>query len=253
MCTEVRVARCSSARSSGLTVQLVHSRRSGHRRVYPALPSSWEEAFSHLFPALRGLERPGLPALRPKVRNQPLGRPARNPQAIRSPVSLRAHLPARWNRTVTLHPLPNEVLSSAAFSKDRPFVAPESSSPLPNRIAPVLRRSAATPPACSDLVVSRHFAGLLLVDPVRTVAAAHDPGVHRRFTRASKPKFRWLAPERSCEIPAMRFCPSKLSLRRWLSSLDAAEASCDARRPCGEALTSCPVVTPLCCSTCAEP
>jgi hypothetical protein len=26
--------------------------------VYPALPSSWEETFSHLFPALRGLERP---------------------------------------------------------------------------------------------------------------------------------------------------------------------------------------------------
>jgi len=45
-------------------------------------------------------------------------------------------------------------------------------------------------------VVSRHFAGLLLVDPVRTVAAAHDPGVHRRFTRS-----------RSCAIPAMRFLP----------------------------------------------
>jgi len=45
------------------------------------------------------------------------------------------------------------------------------------------------------------------------------------------------------EIPAMRSCPSKLSLRRWPSSLDTAEASCDARCPCGEALTSCPAVT----------
>jgi hypothetical protein len=26
--------------------------------VYPALTSSWEEMLSHLFPALRGLERP---------------------------------------------------------------------------------------------------------------------------------------------------------------------------------------------------
>jgi len=45
-------------------------------------------------------------------------------------------------------------------------------------------------------VVSHHFAGLLLVDPVRAVSAAHDPGVHRRFTRASKPKFRWLLLEK---------------------------------------------------------
>jgi hypothetical protein len=106
-----------------------------------------------------------------------------------------------------------------AFSKDRPFVAPESSSPLPNRIAPVLRRSAATPPARSDLVVSHHFAGLLLVDPVRTVAAAHDPGVHRRFTHTSKPKFRWLAPNEAARFPrcvsALRSFPSADGCRRW--------------------------------------
>ncbi len=106
-----------------------------------------------------------------------------------------------------------------AFSKDRPFVAPESSSPLPNRIAPVLRRSAATPPARSDLVVSHHFAGLLLVDPVRTVAAAHDPGVHRRFTRASKTEVPMAAPIEAARFPrcvsALRSFPSADSCSRW--------------------------------------
>lgn len=169
------------------------------------------------------------------------------------PVRLCARLPARWNRTVTPHALPREALPLLAFSKDHPFVVPESPSPLPDWIAPFLRRLAATPPARSDPVVSRHFAGLLLVDPVRAVAAAHDPGVHRRFTRASETEVSLTAPFRSCEIPAMRSCPSKLSLRRWPLSLDTAEASCDARCPCGEALASCPVVTLLCCSTCAEP
>jgi len=57
------------------------------------------------------------------------------------------------------------------------------------------------PPACSDLVVSRHFAGFLLVDPVRTVAAAHDPGVHRRFT--SLP----LAPRPRCRARRSRDPP----------------------------------------------
>ena len=106
-----------------------------------------------------------------------------------------------------------------AFSKDRPFVAPESSSPLPNRIAPVLRRSAATPPARSDLVVSHHFAGLLLVDPVRTVAAAHDPGVHRRFTRASRTEVLADAPKEAARFPrcvsALRSFPSADSCSRW--------------------------------------
>jgi len=35
-----------------------------HRRGYPALTSSWKETFAHLFPTLRGLERPVRPALR---------------------------------------------------------------------------------------------------------------------------------------------------------------------------------------------
>lgn len=86
-----------------------------------------------------------------------------------------------------------------------------------NPCGPVcLRRLAATPSVRSDLVVSRHFAGLLLVDPVRTVAAAHDPGVHRRFTRMLPDSMscdtepgatRSLCSERASWIPAMRFLP----------------------------------------------
>jgi len=106
-----------------------------------------------------------------------------------------------------------------AFSKDRPFVAPESPSPLPNRIPPILRRSAATPPARSDRVVSHHFAGLLLVDPVRTVAAAHDPGVHRRFTRALKTEVPVTASKEAARFPrcvsALRSFPSADSCGRW--------------------------------------
>jgi len=182
--------------------------------VNPALTSGWEEVFSHLFPALRGLERPVAqprgwtsPARPPgrTVRHRPCGRHPRTHSQPGCPARLRAHLPARRNRTVTLHALPREALPLLAFSKDRPSVAPESPSPLPNRIAPALRRSAATPPARSDPVVLRHFAGLLLVDPVRTVAAAHDPGVHRRFTDGSL---------RNRGSPRCVFCPSKLSLRR---------------------------------------
>jgi len=106
-----------------------------------------------------------------------------------------------------------------AFSKDRPFVAPESSSPLPNRIAPILRRLAATPPARSDLVVSHHSAGLLLVDPVRTFAAAHDPGVHRRFTHTLKTEVPVAAPKEAARFPrcvsALRSFPSADSCCRW--------------------------------------
>ncbi len=69
-----------------------------------------------------------------------------------------------------------------------------------------LRQLAATPSGCSDRAVSHRLAGFLLVDPVRTVAAAHDPGVHHRFTTA-----------RARSIPVMLVCPSKLSLRLQLS------------------------------------
>lgn len=99
-------------------------------------------------------------------------------------------------RTVTLSALPRRALLLSAFSKDHPSVALKSPSPLPRRISPSLCRSAAIRSACSDPVVSRHFAGLLLGDLVRTLAAAHNPGVHRRFT-----------PSRSLAIPAMRFLP----------------------------------------------
>lgn len=146
-------------------------------------------------------------------------------------------------RTVTLHALPREALLLLAFSKDRPFVALESSSPLPGWIAPSLRRSAATPPARSNLVVSHHYAGLLLDHPVRTFAAAHDPGVHRRFTRV--PKFSRFP---RC-VSALRSFPSADSC----GALDTAEASCNARCPCGEALASCPTVTLLCCTSCDVP
>jgi len=118
---------------------------------------------------------------------------------------------------VTLHALPREALSLLAFSKDHPSVAPESPSPLLRRIAPSLRQSAATPPARSDLVVSHHSAGLLLVDPVRTVAAAHDPGVHRRFT--NRP-FELLDSRDACS--AIRSFPSADSCRRR-----SALGSCD--------------------------
>jgi len=95
------------------------------------------------------------------------------------------------------------------ISKDRPSIAPEPSSPLPGRIAPSLRRSAATPPARSDLVVSHHLAGLLLVGPARAVAAAHDPGVHRPFHHQPK-----LADPRGA-CPALRSFPSADSRCRW--------------------------------------
>ena len=78
-----------------------------------------------------------------------------------------------------------QILPAVWISKDRPSIVPEPSSPLPGWIAPSLRRSAATPPARSDLVVSHHLAGLLLVGPARAVAAAHDPGVHHRFTNSA--------------------------------------------------------------------
>jgi len=80
-----------------------------------------------------------------------------------------------------------------------------------------LRQSAATPPDCSDLVVSRHFAGFLLVDPVRTVAAAHDPGVHRRFTPARFPALSsWFGFRGSSRChSALRSFPSADSCRRW--------------------------------------
>lgn len=120
MCTEVRVARCSSARSSRPLVQHVHSRRSGHRRVYPALTSSWEEMLSHLFPALRGLERPVycLSAdLRIDLSIEPPGVHKRSGLPFR----LCAHLPARWNRTVTLPALPREALSSACIFQRSPL------------------------------------------------------------------------------------------------------------------------------------
>jgi len=94
------------------------------------------------------------------------------------------------------------------ISKDRPSIAPEPSSPLPGWIAPSLRRSAATPPARSDLVVSHHLAGLLLVGPARAVAAAHDPGVHRPFHHQPK-----LADPRGA-CPALRSFPSADSRRR---------------------------------------
>lgn len=95
------------------------------------------------------------------------------------------------------------------ISKDRPSIALEPSSPLPGRIAPSLRRSAATPPARSDLVVSHHLAGLLLVGPARAVAAAHDPGVHRPFHHQPK-----LADPRGA-CPALRSFPSADSRCRW--------------------------------------
>lgn len=121
MRTEVHVARCSSARSSGPTVRHVYSRRSRHRRVNPAPTSSWEGVLSHPFPALRGLERPfvlpfgrisdiDLSIETPGIRNRP-----------GLPVRLRAHLPVRWNRTVTFHALPRETLSSACIFQRSPL------------------------------------------------------------------------------------------------------------------------------------
>jgi len=110
-----------SSRSSGPAVRHVHSRRSRHRRANPALTSSWEEVFSHPFPALRGLERPFV---------LPLGRISGvnlsiEPPGIRNrpglPVRLRAHLPARWNRTVTFHALPRKTLSSAFIFQRSPL------------------------------------------------------------------------------------------------------------------------------------
>ena len=219
--------------------------------MYLALASSWKEVFSHLFPTLRGLERPvaqpcGCACTGPDLPAEPCDTDlAVDISEIRSqpgcPALLRVPLPARWCRTVTLSALPRKALPLLAFSKDRPSVAPESPSPLPNRIAPVLRQSAATPPARSDLVDSHHFAGLLLVDPVRTVAAAHAPGVHRRFTSTPGPKSA-RAPVEGLEdsrdaCSALRSFPSADGRRRRT-------ASC----PCGEALTSGPVVTLLCCN-----
>ena len=54
--TEVRGLVVPLPGASGITVRLVHSVRSGHRRVVPSLPSSWRELLSHLPPTLRGLE-----------------------------------------------------------------------------------------------------------------------------------------------------------------------------------------------------
>lgn len=96
--------------------------------------------------------------------------------------------------------------------------------PFPNRrvhsgvsaLLRALRRSAATPPECSDLVDSHHPAGLLLDDPVRTVAAAHGPGVHPRFIQPADDA-RFHARRHGTGIPGMPVCPSKLSLRGWPS------------------------------------
>lgn len=220
MCTEVRVARCSSARSSGSTCP---ARPLPKESTSPRVPRALDRAEKSCFHTC------SLPCVVLNVRFfQPSSRKCNINPSIESPgdrtrpglpARLRAHLPARWNRTVTLHTLPHEALSSIAFSKDRPFVAPESSSPLPRRIAPLLRRSAATPPACSDPVVSHHFAGLLLVDPVRTFAAAHDPGIHRRFTRAYKTEVPVAAPKEATRFPrcvsALRSFPSADSSCRW--------------------------------------
>lgn len=89
-------------------------------------------------------------------------------------------------RTVTLYTFQRKAFLLIAFSKDCPFIALKSTSPLPTQISLDLCRSAATPSARSDLGVLHHFAGLLLVHLVRTFAAAHDPGVHRRFTVSPK-------------------------------------------------------------------
>lgn len=107
-----------------------------------------------------------------------------------------------------------------------------------------LRRSAATPPGCSDLVVSHHPAGLLLDNPVRTVAAAHDPGVHPRFI----PPF----DATRSRGASGRESPGCLSALRSLPSADGRRARC--RNPrchqrasphlCGEDCSSCPAVTP---------
>jgi len=142
-----------------------------------------------------------------------------------------------------------KILRSACFSKDRPFVAPESPSPLPKRCPALARRprlivSRLPPPDCSDPVVSRHFADFLLVNPVRAVAAAHDPGVHRRFTERFRHFWPPLPDPRDC-FSALRSFPSVDGRRR--------RAMQQAARFVGEAFTSGPVVTPLCCSVRPRP
>jgi len=217
----------------GVTRPFRPLRRSGPTRVFPAPLSGWNGEVELPIPAQRGLGRS----------EAAVGR-TRRPRAppVSRCVGLRVS-PSGGCRTATPHALPREAFLLLACSKDRPFVAPEPSSPLPLRIAPPLRPPAATPTACSDLVVSRHFAGLLLDGPVRAVSAAHDPGVHRRFTWCPRtPRFP------RC-VPALRSVPSADGRR----TLELAEASCDARAPCGEALASGPTVTRLCCTPCGLP
>jgi len=170
LCPEVRV-----------TVQYARSRRSNRGCVYPALSSSWKEVFSHLFPALRGLER----------------------SSTRFPDSTVAHLPARRNRTVTLHAFPHEVLPLLHFPK----IAPSSLSNLrvlsrigllrsfvgrPLRLPPVPTLwFHATSPVCSSSILSALLQrlttlGFIVVSPAAEAARS----------------------------PRCVFCPSKLSLRR---------------------------------------
>lgn len=93
-------------------------------------------------------------------------------------------------------------------------------------------------PRVPCLVVSRHFAGFLLADPVRTFSAAHDPGVHRRFTGVRRPR------DPRDAFSALRSFPSADSR----CAPNTALTSFDVRCSCVEALTSCPTVTLLCCA-----